>query len=231
MTRTCSGVREPCKCPGQIGSVHDPIPVVAGDAHRAHDPPYEVNYGEVVRPAYERVERAERIREALSAAGHPLVEPADHGMDLILAVYEPALVGFLEGVAGLEAAGGPEVLIPDSFPIARLGRGGGRDLSGVSAALAGSARHRDPAGRRELRRRGGRRRRRPDRGRPGGGRGAGRLRLRAGPRLTTPVPATTAALPAQQRRHRGLGAEPGGPGGGGGRRLPPWQRHPGHLLG
>jgi len=36
----------------------DRMPVVAGDAHRAHDPPYEVNYGEVVRPVYERVERA-----------------------------------------------------------------------------------------------------------------------------------------------------------------------------
>src|ERR671910_197570 len=54
----------------------DPVPVVAGDAHREHDPPYEVNYGEVVRPVYERVERAERIRDALAAAGHPLVEPA-----------------------------------------------------------------------------------------------------------------------------------------------------------
>ena len=75
----------------------DPIPVVAGDAHRAHDPPYEVNYGEVVRPAYERVERAERIRDALTAAGHPLVEPVGHGMAPVLAVHEPALVGFLEG--------------------------------------------------------------------------------------------------------------------------------------
>ena len=54
----------------------DPMPVVAGDAHRGHDPPYEVNYGEVVRPVYERPERAERLREALAAAGHPLVEPA-----------------------------------------------------------------------------------------------------------------------------------------------------------
>ena len=57
----------------------DPMPVVAGDAHREHDPPYEVNYGEVVRPVYERPERAERVRDALAAAGHPLVEPAGHG--------------------------------------------------------------------------------------------------------------------------------------------------------
>ncbi|HYN17314.1 MAG TPA: histone deacetylase family protein, partial [Actinomycetes bacterium] len=109
----------------------DPVPVVAGDAHRAHDPPYEVNYGEVVRPVYERVERAERIRDALAAAGHPLVEPALHGIEPVLAVHEPGLLGFLEqGWAAWRADGGPEVLIPDSFPIPRLGRGGGRDLGG-----------------------------------------------------------------------------------------------------
>ncbi|HEX3213741.1 MAG TPA: histone deacetylase family protein [Actinomycetota bacterium] len=109
----------------------DPVPVVAGHAHRAHDPPYEVNYGEVVRPVYERVERAERIRDALAAAGHPLVEPAPHGIEPVLAVHEPGLVGFLEqGWAAWRADGGPEVLIPDSFPIPRLGRGGGRDLGG-----------------------------------------------------------------------------------------------------
>jgi acetoin utilization deacetylase AcuC-like enzyme len=109
----------------------DAMPVVASHAHRGHDPPYEVNYGEVVRPVYERVERAERIRDALAAAGHPLVEPAAHDMAPILAVHEPALVRFLEqGWAAWRAAGGPEVLIPDSFAIGRLGRGGGRDPGG-----------------------------------------------------------------------------------------------------
>ena len=109
----------------------DPMPVVASHAHRGHDPPYEVNYGEVVRPVYERVERAERLRDALAAAGHPLVEPAGHGMGPILAVHQPALVRFLEqGWAAWRAAGGPEVLIPDSFAVGRLGHGGGRDLGG-----------------------------------------------------------------------------------------------------
>jgi acetoin utilization deacetylase AcuC-like enzyme len=109
----------------------DPMPVVAGDAHRGHDPPYEVNYGEVVRPVYERVERAERIRDALVAAGHPLVEPAGHGTGPILAVHQPELVRFLEqGWAAWRAAGGPGVLIPDTFANPRLARGGGRDLGG-----------------------------------------------------------------------------------------------------
>jgi acetoin utilization deacetylase AcuC-like enzyme len=109
----------------------DPMPVVAGDAHRGHDPPFEVNYGEVVRPVYERPERAERLRDALAAAGHPLVAPVPHGPGPVLAVHSPALVGFLEQAwPAWRAAGGPEVLIPDSFAIGRLARGGGRDPGG-----------------------------------------------------------------------------------------------------
>src|SRR5215208_4521597 len=109
----------------------DRMPVVAGDAHRGHDPPYEVNYGEVVRPVYERPERAERLRDALAAAGHPLVEPVAHGPGPVLAVHEPALVGFLEGAwPAWRAAGGPGVLIPDTFAVGRLARGGGRDPGG-----------------------------------------------------------------------------------------------------
>lgn len=104
----------------------DPMPVVAGDAHRAHDPPYEVDRGRVVGPVFERAERAERLRGALAAAGHPLVEPDGHGMGPILAVHTPALVGFLEtGWAAWRAAGGPEVLIPDTFAVGPLARGGG----------------------------------------------------------------------------------------------------------
>jgi acetoin utilization deacetylase AcuC-like enzyme len=108
-----------------------PMPVVASDAHREHDPPYEVNYGEVVRPVYERPERAERVRGALAAAGHPLVEPRQHGTAPVLAVHDPALVEFLEGAwPAWRAAGGPEALIPDTFAIPRLARGGGRDPGG-----------------------------------------------------------------------------------------------------
>jgi len=109
----------------------DPMPVVATDAHRHHDPPHEVNYGQVVRPVYERPERAERLRDALAAAGHPLVEPRGHGRAPVLAVHDPALVEFLEGAwAAWRAAGGPEPLIPDTFAIAGLARGGGRDPGG-----------------------------------------------------------------------------------------------------
>jgi acetoin utilization deacetylase AcuC-like enzyme len=108
-----------------------PLPMVASDAHRSHDPAYEVNFGRVVRPAYERPARAEVLRAALAGAGHPLVEPAAHGLDPVLAVHQPALVEFLAGAyPAWRAAGGPEALIPDTFPLPRLGRGGGRDLGG-----------------------------------------------------------------------------------------------------
>jgi acetoin utilization deacetylase AcuC-like enzyme len=108
-----------------------PIPVVAGGGHRGHDPPHEVDLGQVVRPAWERVARAERLRAALAAAGHPLVEPAPHGLGPVLAVHQPALVEFLDGAyAAWRAAGGPEVLIPDTFALPGLHRDGGRDPAG-----------------------------------------------------------------------------------------------------
>jgi acetoin utilization deacetylase AcuC-like enzyme len=108
-----------------------PMPVVASDAHRGHDPPYEVNFGQVVRPAYERGERAEVLRAALVKAGHPVVEPAPHGLEPVLAVHDPALVEFLDGAyAAWRTAGGPEVLIPDTFALPGLHRGGGRGPAG-----------------------------------------------------------------------------------------------------
>jgi acetoin utilization deacetylase AcuC-like enzyme len=108
-----------------------PMPVVASDAHRAHDPPYEVDSGQVVRPPYERAARAEALRAALAEAGHPLVAPAPHGLEPVLAVHRPALVEFLDGAyAAWRAAGGPEVLIPDTFALPGLSRDGARDPAG-----------------------------------------------------------------------------------------------------
>jgi acetoin utilization deacetylase AcuC-like enzyme len=107
------------------------MPVVASDAHRGHDPPYEVNFGRVVRPAWERVARVERLRAALTGAGHPVLEPAPHGLEPVLAVHRPALVEFLEGAyPAWRAAGGPRVLIPDTFALPGLVRDGARDPAG-----------------------------------------------------------------------------------------------------
>ena len=101
-----------------------PIPVVASDAHRAHDPPYELNEGRVVAPVYERAARGEALRGALAAAGHPVLEPRAHPEAPLLAVHEAALLRFLErGHGDWRAAGGPEAMIPDTFAHARLGGG------------------------------------------------------------------------------------------------------------
>ena len=183
----------------------DPMPVVAGDAHRAHDPPYEVNYGEVVRPVYERVERAERIRDALAAAGHPLVEPAAHGIGAGpgRARAGPGRVPGA-GVAGLAGRRRPRGADPRLLPHPPAGQGRrprpGRRRRPARLVLL---RHRHPAGRRELHGRGGRRRRRPDRRRPGRRRGPGRLRPLPAARPPRRPRLLRRLLPAQQRRHRG----------------------------
>src|SRR6266545_268014 len=112
----------------------EPMTVVASEAHRGHDPPYEVNFGKVVRPVWERVARGELLREALAAAGHPVTGPREHGLGPLRAVHQPALLEFLEGAwAAWRAAHGPRwALIPDTFALPGLARGHARpSASGV----------------------------------------------------------------------------------------------------
>src|SRR5436309_744542 len=110
----------------------EPMTVVASDAHRGHDPPYEVNFGRVVQPVYERVARAELLREGLAAAGHPVVAPRRHGPGPLRAVHQPALLEFLERAwAEWRAAHGPRAaLIPDTFALPGLGSGSARPPAG-----------------------------------------------------------------------------------------------------
>lgn len=94
----------------------EPLTVVASDDHRAHDPPYELNFGRTVSPVWDRPARAETIREALEAAGHQLVGPAQHGVEALHRVHDPDLVRWAaDAHARWRAAGGPEVLLPDTF--------------------------------------------------------------------------------------------------------------------
>jgi acetoin utilization deacetylase AcuC-like enzyme len=109
----------------------EPMPVVATDAHRAHDPPYEVNFGRTVQPVWERVARGEVLRAALAGAGHPVTGPVEHGPGPLRAVHHPALLDFLATAwDGWRAAKGPEVLVPDTFPVPGLGRGAARPPAG-----------------------------------------------------------------------------------------------------
>ncbi|MEX2550659.1 MAG: histone deacetylase family protein [Nitriliruptoraceae bacterium] len=92
------------------------FPVVTDDTHRAHDPPFELNAGERVSPVPERPARVESIVTALRAAGateHPAVAHDDGILD---GVHDAELIAFLrDGHAAWRAAGGPEVLLPDTF--------------------------------------------------------------------------------------------------------------------
>lgn len=102
-----------------------PIPVVVDDAHEGHDPGYELNAGRRVEPRHERPARAEAIRGALAVAGHPALPARRHGDAPLTAVHDPGLVAFLrDGYDAWRAAGGPEVMLPDTFPSPRWARGG-----------------------------------------------------------------------------------------------------------
>jgi acetoin utilization deacetylase AcuC-like enzyme len=99
--------------------------VISDEAHRHHDPPYELNAGRPVSPVPERPARLDAIATAVRAAGIPERRAAPHDDALITAVHEPGMIAFLrEGHTALVAAGGPEVLIPDTFRSPRWARGG-----------------------------------------------------------------------------------------------------------
>lgn len=96
------------------------VPVVATELHRRHDPPHEVGFGTVVTPVHERPERIDVIQAALLATGHDLVAPTRHGDGPLHAVHDPEMVRFLRrGYDRWRAAGGPEAMIPDTFPLPR----------------------------------------------------------------------------------------------------------------
>ena len=72
------------------------IPVVASDAHLAHDGLVELMAGREV-PCYESPARAIEIRRALIArGGYVIAEPDKHGLEPILAVHDHVLVDLLE---------------------------------------------------------------------------------------------------------------------------------------
>ena len=80
----------------RLGSATMPlsVPVVWSDQCLLHEPGGEVWIG-VPIPGDEVPERATRIREALVAAGTPVVEALPHPDDAVLAVHDAPLVEFL----------------------------------------------------------------------------------------------------------------------------------------
>ncbi len=97
------------------------MPVVWSDAHALHVPGGEVWIG-VPLAGDEGPERAERIRETLTAAGAPLVPATAHSDEALLEVHDKGLVDFLRTAwRDWDAAGYPvrhrqSKVVPYIFP-------------------------------------------------------------------------------------------------------------------
>jgi acetoin utilization deacetylase AcuC-like enzyme len=104
------------------------MPVVWSDRHRMHDPGGEVWVGLRI-PGTEVPERAERIREALAAAGAPFVDAAHQPADVVHAVHDRALTEYLADAwheweaAGLPIEPGQDRVVPYVFAHPGLGAG------------------------------------------------------------------------------------------------------------
>jgi acetoin utilization deacetylase AcuC-like enzyme len=80
------------------------------DAHRKHFPPFEVFDGGKRVPYFENPERMDRILAALNKTDWAeLVEPADFGLEPILAVHDGAYINFLASCWTEWLASDPEV--------------------------------------------------------------------------------------------------------------------------
>jgi acetoin utilization deacetylase AcuC-like enzyme len=98
-----------------------PVPVVWSEDCLRHDPGGEVWLG-VRDPGTEVPARALALRDALAAAGAPLLAARRHDDTVLRAVHDPALVDHLAGIwdewsaAGLPAEHGRDRVVPYVFP-------------------------------------------------------------------------------------------------------------------
>ena len=112
-----------------------PVPAVVDDTHRRHDPAFELNLGQPVSPVYERPARVDAIAAALTEAGHPQLPARHHDDDRLTDVHDPDMVAFLrDGHRRWREAGGPEVMIADTFR-SPVWAGGGRRSASPLAEL------------------------------------------------------------------------------------------------
>jgi acetoin utilization deacetylase AcuC-like enzyme len=93
------------------------------ETHRRHHPPFEVFDGGLRVPYLENPERMDKILDALRSAGWAeIVEPADFGLDPILAVHDQNYLDFLASAwTGWLASApkDPSTLIPATFALRR----------------------------------------------------------------------------------------------------------------
>src|ERR1700728_983636 len=106
---------------GGEGRVSLPVPVVWSEDCLRHEPAWEVWLG-VRDPGTEVPARALALRDALSAAGAPVVPAREHDDAVLRAVHDPVLVDHLAQVwaewsaAGLPAEYGRDRVVPYVFP-------------------------------------------------------------------------------------------------------------------
>jgi acetoin utilization deacetylase AcuC-like enzyme len=102
-----------------------PVPVVWSEDCLRHEPGGEVWLG-VREDGTEVPARALVLREALAAAGAPVVAAVRHGDEIVRTVHDPELVDHLAGVwqdwaaAGLPAKYGRDRVVPYVFPTAGM---------------------------------------------------------------------------------------------------------------
>lgn len=70
------------------------IPVITSDAHRTHDPEFDIYSGSLVG-RFEVPQRVDRIRDALAGGPFEMVSPTAHGLGPVLRTHNPDLVDFL----------------------------------------------------------------------------------------------------------------------------------------
>jgi acetoin utilization deacetylase AcuC-like enzyme len=98
-----------------------PVPVVWSDNCLRHEPAGEVWLG-VREPGTEVPVRALVLRDALTAAGAPIVSARPHGDEILLAVHDPGLLDHLARIwAAWERGGYPvqhgrDRVVPYVFP-------------------------------------------------------------------------------------------------------------------
>jgi acetoin utilization deacetylase AcuC-like enzyme len=107
--------------------------VVASDAHRHHDPPFELDTGRRISPVYERPQRLDAIGASLASTGARFHAPTPVADEILTAVHDPDMVAFLrDGYEAWCTAGGPEVMIADTFRSPRWAGGGHPSASPIA---------------------------------------------------------------------------------------------------
>jgi acetoin utilization deacetylase AcuC-like enzyme len=115
------------------------MPSVAARADREHQPEGEVWVGVRIEGT-EAPRRSEVIREALTAAGSEILDPESHPDELVAAVHDPGLLGWMAGAyvewleAGLDRDPGQDRVVPYIF--SHPGLLNGLDPSEPAAASA-----------------------------------------------------------------------------------------------